>query len=162
MKPNQYLSEKFSNLLKKEISQSINENEEGNHLNIEDTGFWIFVDDKELTIGFGLNHTHYDFDYNSMEEAIDTFFLLLTKRKKITDYSKDVKIFKNKVEIELGKDQLINLGTTSIFSLQFWKKAKSKISYSNKLLETEKVTELWKELINYAQQKEHLHQQLDE
>ena len=29
MKPNQYLFEKFSNLLKKEFSQSINENEEG-------------------------------------------------------------------------------------------------------------------------------------
>ncbi|WP_074405976.1 hypothetical protein [Aquimarina megaterium] len=152
MKPNQYLFEKFSNLLNEEFSQSINEYEDGNHLTIEDTGFWISIDDKELTIGFGLNHTHYNFDYNSMEDAIDTFFLLLTKRKKITDYSKGLKIFKTKVEIEVGNEKLIDLGTTSTFSLQFWKKTESKISYSNELLKTEKVTELWKELINYAQQ----------
>ena len=152
MKPNQYLFEKFSSLLNKEFSQSINEYEDGNHLTIEDTGFWISLDDKELTIGFGLNHTHYNFDYDSMEDAIDTFFLLLTKRKKITDYSKGLRIFKTKVEIEVDNEELINLGTTSTFPLKFWKKTESKISYSNELLNTEKVMAQWKELINYVQQ----------
>ncbi|TNJ41087.1 hypothetical protein KFZ70_02550 [Tamlana fucoidanivorans] len=151
MKPNQYLFEKFKNLLNEEFSQEINKYEDGNHLTIADTGFWISVDDKELIIGFGLNHTHYNFDYDSMEDAIDTFFLLLTKKKKITDYSKGSRIFKTKVEIEVDNEELINLGTTATFPLKFWKKTELKTSYSNELLKTEKVTEQWKELINYAQ-----------
>nr|WP_042289982.1 hypothetical protein [Nonlabens ulvanivorans] len=153
MNPNQYLFEKFSNLLNEEFSQTINEYDEGRHLTIGDTGFWISLDDKELIIGFGLNHTHYNFDYDSMEDAIDTFFLLLTKRKKITDYSKGLKIFKTKVEIEVDNEELINLGTTATFPLQFWKRSESKISYVNEFLKTEKITEQWKELINYAQQR---------
>ena len=154
MKPNQYLFETFSNLLKEEFYQAINEYDEGNHLTIGDTGFWISMDDKELTIGFGLNHIHYNFDFDSMENAIDTFFLLLTKKKKITNYSKGLRIFKTKVEIEVDNEELINLGTTTTFPLQFWKRTESKISYAKELLNTEKVTEQWKELINYAQQKD--------
>ena len=88
-----------------------------------------------------------------MEDAIDTFFLLLTKRKKITDYSKGSRNFKTKVEIELDNKETVDLGTTATFPLQFWKRTESKISYQDELLKTEKVTNEWKELINYVQQR---------
>ncbi|MET2984939.1 hypothetical protein [Aureibaculum conchae] len=152
MKPNQYLFEKFSSLLKDEFHGVVKEYDDGNHISVGETGLWISLDKKELTIGLGLNHIHYDFDYDSMEDAIDTFFLLLTKRKKITDYSKGSRNFKTKVEIELDNKETVDLGTTATFPLQFWKRTESKISYQDELLKTEKVTKEWKELINYAQQ----------
>ena len=152
MKPNQYLFEKFSSLLKDEFHQAVKEYDNGNHITIGETGLWISLDKKELTIGLGLNHIHYDFDYDSMEDAIDTFFLLLTKRKKITDYSKGSRNFKTKVEIELNNKETLDLGTTATFPLQFWKRTESKIFYQNELLNTEKVTKEWKDLINYAKQ----------
>jgi hypothetical protein len=152
MKPNQYIFEKMSAFLKEEFSQDIIEYDEGSHLTIGDSGFWISSDAKELTIGFGMNHTHYDFDYDSMEDAIDTFFLLLTKRKIITDYVKGSKVFKTKVEIELKDEKPINLGTTATFPLQFWKRTESKVTYENGFLSDERATKQWKELINYAQQ----------
>ena len=153
MKSNQYLFEKFSHLLKEEFQQGIKEYDEGNYLTVGDTGLWISLDERELTIGFGLNHTHYDFEYDSMEDAIDTFFLLLTKRKKITNYSKGSRNFKTKVEIEINNKETVDLGTSATFPLQFWKRTESKISYSNELLNTEKVNKEWKELINYAQER---------
>ena len=152
MKSNQYLFEKFSNLLKKEFHEGIKEYDDGNYLAVGDTGLWISLDERELTIGFGLSHVHYDFKYDSMEDAIDTFFLLLTKRKKITNYSKGSRNFKSKVEIEIDNEEIVDLGTTATFPLQFWKRTESKISYSSELLNTEKITKEWKELINYAQQ----------
>ncbi|GAK89211.1 hypothetical protein JCM19297_3735 [Nonlabens ulvanivorans] len=57
------------------------------------------------------------------------------------------------MEIEIDNNDLINLGTTTTFPLQFWKRSESKISYVNEFLKTEKITEQWKELINYAQQR---------
>jgi hypothetical protein len=151
MKPNQYLFEKFSNLLKEEFHQVVKEYDDGNHLTVGDTGLWISLGEKELTIGFGLNHTHYDFDYDSKEDAIDTFFLLLTKRKKITNYSKGSRNYRTKVEIEIDNEEMVDLGTTATFPLQFWKRTESKISFENELLNTEKTIEKWKELITYAQ-----------
>ena len=152
MKPNQYLFEKFSILLKEEFHQGIKKYDDGNHIAVGDTGLWISLNKKELTIGYGLNHIHYNFDYASMEDVIDTFFLLLTKRKKITNYSKGSRNFKTKVEIEIDNEETLDLGTTATFPLQFWKKTESQISYQNELLKTENITEKWKELINYAQQ----------
>ena len=157
MKSNQYLFEKMSNFLREEFQQDIIEYDEGSHLTLGDTGFWISSNNKELTIGFGMNHTHYDFDFDSMEDAIDTFFLLLTKRKKITDYVKGSRIFKTKVEIELEDKELINLGSTATIPLQFWKRTESKISYQEGYLSTEQTTKQWKELINYAQQDVKMH-----
>ncbi|KJS06275.1 MAG: hypothetical protein VR77_05595 [Flavobacteriales bacterium BRH_c54] len=152
MKFNQYLFEKMSTFLKEEFQKDIIEYDEGSHLALGDTGFWISSDDKELTIGFGMNHIHYDFDFDSMEDAVDTFFLLLTKRKKITEYFKGSRIFKTKVEIELDNGKSINLGTTATIPLQFWKRKETKTSYQDGYLSIEKTTQQWKELINYAQQ----------
>lgn len=139
-------------LLKGEFQEDIKEYEEGNNITLVGTGFWISSDDRELTIGLKLNHIHYDFEYDSIEDAIDTFFYLLTEKKKITNYSKGNRIFKTKVEIELENENSIDLGTTSTLPLQFWKKTKTEITHQDAYITTEKVIEVWKELINYAQQ----------
>ncbi len=152
MKPNQYLFEKMSNILKEEFKQDVLEYQEGSYITLGNTGFWISSDDKELTIGLGLNHLHYDFNFDSMEDAIDIFFLLLTKRKKITDYKKGSRVFKTTIEIELENGKSIDLGTTITIPLQFWKKTEAEISYQKEYLSTEIVEKQWKELINYAQQ----------
>lgn len=152
VKPNKYLFERMCHILKEEFKQDIKEHEDGSYLTLGDTGFWISSDDKELIIGLGLNHIHYNFDFDPMKAAIDLFFLLLTKRKKITDYKKGSRIFKTKVEIELENERSINIGTTGTIPLQFWKRTESKISYQKEYISIDKVDKQWKELINYAQQ----------
>lgn len=157
VEPYQYLFERMSNILKKEFEQDILEHDEGNHITLGETGFWISSDDKELTIGLGMNHRHYDFNFDSMEDAIDVFFLLLTKRKKVTDYKKGSNIFKTKVEIELENGKSLDFGTTATIPLQFWKRTESIVSYEKEYLSTEKIEKHWKELINYAQQSVKIH-----
>ncbi|WP_299765362.1 hypothetical protein [uncultured Dokdonia sp.] len=142
----------MTTLLKEEFQEGIKEYEEGNHLTLVGTGFWISSDVRELTIGLEFNHKHYNFEYDSMEDAIDTFFYILTKRKKITNYSKGLRIFKTKVEIEIKDEKPIDFGTTFTLPLQFWKKTKTEITHQDAYIATEKVIEVWKELINYAQQ----------
>lgn len=157
VKPNKYLFERMSNILKREFVDDILELDEGSHISLGETGFWISSNDRELTIGLGMNHRHYDFDFDSMEDAIDLFFLLLTKRKKITDYKKGSRIFKTKVEIEFENEKSLDLGTIATIPLQFWKRTESKVSYEKEYLSTEKVEKHWKELINYAQQSVKMH-----
>jgi len=153
MKPNQYLFDKIKDLMKNVFKEDLIEYEDGNSITLKDTGFWVSVDQKELTIGLEFNHIHYNFDYDSMEDAIDTFFLTLTKRKKITNYSKGSQVFKTKVVIELDNNEILDLGLTSTIPLQFWKKTKSETSYSDEFVNENLVTAEWKELINYAQQR---------
>jgi len=69
------------------------------HLTIGKSGIWISIDDNELTIGHGMNHKHYHNEYNDITEAIDEFFNLLTRKKRITTYNKGNFQYKNKTEI---------------------------------------------------------------
>jgi hypothetical protein len=151
MRPNLYLYQKLKSILKDEFKQDVIEYDDGNHITLGETGIWISCDSKEITIGFGMNHTHYDFDFDSLEDAIDIFFLLLTKKKKITNYKKGESVFKSMVEIEIENEESINLGITGTIPIRFWKKTEIEVSYQNKLLTSDKVSKQWKELITYSQ-----------
>lgn len=47
-------------LLKEHFGSDLKEYEGGKHLTIGDSGIWISCDERELTVGFGLAHHHYD------------------------------------------------------------------------------------------------------
>lgn len=151
MSPNKYLYKKFYNILQEECDIEVVFYENGDYFTLGETGFWSSVDEKELTIGFDFNHRHFNFEFDSIEDAVDHFFLILTKRKIVTDYSKGSRIFKTKIEIEIHQDKVLDFGTTIIFSFKFWKKTKINKTIVAPFVNEQKVINQWKELINYAQ-----------
>lgn len=151
-KPHQDIFDQIKTLLKMTFKDDIKEFEQGTHLTLADTGIWISVDDTELTIGFGLTHRHYNPDYDNINEGIDSFFNLLTKRKRITGYFKGDFCYKNKTEIELGNSNYDNLGTAMTWLFPFWKTTVIKEKFEEKLIDSPEFESEIARIKNYAQQ----------
>jgi len=146
MKKHQIIFEKIKVLLKKHFGEELKEYEEGTNLTIGDSGVWISSDDKELTIGYGMTHTHYDPEYDDIELGIDRFFNLLTRRKRITEYLKGDFSYKNKTEIELDNSEFDNMGISMTWLFPYWKRTKERVSFENNLIDRSLIEDEIKEI----------------
>ncbi|UTW66223.1 hypothetical protein KFE94_16465 [bacterium SCSIO 12643] len=144
MKKHQLIFAKIKKLLIEQIGQDLNQYEEGTYLTIGDTGIWISVSESELTVGYGINHRHYHHEHDDINEAIDEFFDLLTRSKRITEYYKGEFVFKNKVEIENENGEFKNLSTSLTWLFPYWKKTQTKMEID------ELIDELNREVATYT------------
>ena len=151
MKKHQVIYSKIKELLKNHFGSDLKEYEDGDHLAIGDTGIWISCDDSELTVGYGLVHQHFDPEYDDIQNAIDRFFNLLTKRKRITKYYKGNYSYKNKTELILNDSEFENLGTAMTWLFPYWKKTRKEIKYQENLVDHSTIEKEVKEIKNYAQ-----------
>ena len=53
-------------------------------LTIGESEIWISCDDKGLTVGYGLTHTHYKSEFDDLHNSIHRFFNLMAIRIRIT------------------------------------------------------------------------------
>ena len=152
MKKHQIIFEKIKKFLSEQFRQDLNEYEDGSHLTIGETGIWISSDDRELTIGYGMVHQHFDPEYDDIQIAIDRFFNLLTKRKRITKYYKGDFSYKNKIDLVINDSDFENLGTAMTWLFPYWKKTKEEVQYEESLIDFSKIEKELEEIKNYAQQ----------
>ena len=151
MKKHQIIFEKIKKFLSEQFGQDLNEYEDGSHLTIGETGIWISSDDRELTIGYGMVHQHFDPEYDDIQIAIDRFFNLLTKRKRITKYYKGNFSYKNKIDLVINDSDFENLGTAMTWLFPYWKKTKEEVQYEESLIDFSKIEKELVEIKNYAQ-----------
>ena len=151
MKKHQIIFEKIKKFLSEQFGQNLNEYEDGSHLTIGETGIWISSDDRELTIGYGMVHQHFDPEYDDIQTAIDRFFNLLTKRKRITKYYKGNFSYKNKIDLVINDSDFENLGTAMTWLFPYWKKTKEEVQYEESLIDFSKIEKELEEIKNYAQ-----------
>lgn len=151
MKKHQIIFEKIKYLLKERFGSDLKEYEEGMHLTINDSGIWISSDDRELTVGYGLAHTHYDPEYDDTQVAIERFFNLLTRRKRITKFFKGNFSYKIKTELVLSDSEYEDLGTAMTWLFPFWKRTKKEVSFEDSLIDFSKIEMEIEEIKNYAQ-----------
>lgn len=151
MKKHQIIFEKIKKFLSEQFGQDLNEYEDGSHLTIGETGIWISSDDRELTIGYGMVHQHFDPEYDDIQIAIDRFFNLLTKRKRITKYYKGNFSYKNKIDLIINDSDFENLATAMTWLFPYWKKTKEEVQYEESLIDFSKIEKELVEIKNYAQ-----------
>ncbi len=164
MKIHQVIFDKTRSLLKKHLGDKLNvdiekygDGYEETHLTITDTDLWFSCDDREITIGSGLNHRHYDSEFDNINDIIEDLFDLLTQRKRITEYYKGKTCYKKKTEIEIEKSKYKELSTSLTFLFPFWKPTKEKVSYEDKLIDENDIIAEIEEIKNYAQQSVKMH-----
>lgn len=134
MKKHEVLFKKIKNILLEQFGEKLQEDEDGTHIAIGDSGVWITIDKRELTFGYGFIHNHFDYEYDDLNIAIDTFVNLLTNRKRITHYFKGNFRYKNKIEFELNSSKYKEFGSASTWALLFWKQTKETVSFDNALI----------------------------
>ena len=150
MKKHHVLFTKIKDLLKSNFGADLKEYDEGTHLTINDSGIWIDCDDSQLTIGYGLAHTHYNPDYDNIHNAVENFFDLLTKRKRITIYYKGSFQFKNITEFVISDSEYEHVGTSKTWLYPYWKKTHTKVKLIEPLLDSSKILNEIEEIKNYA------------
>jgi hypothetical protein len=143
--------DKIKTMLKEYFKENLKEFEEGKYLTISDSGIWISVDDTELTIGYGLASRHYNTEYDDISTGIDSFYNLLTKRKKITRFFKGGFCYKTKIEVELRKDCYDYFGTLMTWLFPFWKTTTTEIKFEDKFINSLEFENSITAIINYIQ-----------
>ena len=103
-------------------------------LSIKKTDFWLSIDEKEFTVGYGLNHTHFSEDYGNLYDGIIQAFDLLTNKIKTTNHIKGNTIFRTITEIEFPNSKLENIGETGLLIFPFWKKTKTETYFSDLIM----------------------------
>ena len=117
-------------------------------LKIENTEFWLSIDEKEFTVGYGFNHTHFSDDYGNLYEGIIQAFDLITNKVKTTKFIKGNTIFKTIVEIEFPNSELVNIGETGLLIFPFWKKTKIETYFSDLIINKSEIENEVNKLIN--------------
>ena len=135
MKTHQVIFQNIKELLNTHLKEIIEEHEEGSYISIGDSGIWISCDDRELSVGYGFSHTHYDPEYDNLLEPINDFFNLLTKRKRVTVYYKGNFQYKSKTEIELDNESFKYLARSITWLFPYWKKTTTKKMFTDKILD---------------------------
>ena len=84
MKTHEKKFEEIYNLLKEKLCERVifSQGHETKFLELKDSNFWLSMNKDELTVGFGLNHSHFSEDYNNLENGIIRVFDLLTNQIK--------------------------------------------------------------------------------
>jgi hypothetical protein len=139
MADHQEVFKKIKDFLSRHATIKVDDLDYGTHLTIDKTEVWMESDPAELTIGYGLGHRHYNPKHDDLRPALDKLFNLLTKRRRITLYSKRDKVFKEKIEIQLSEDKYEELGTQFKGMFPFWQKTTERIRFEEPLIEYSKV-----------------------
>ncbi len=135
MKNHELIFEKIKTLLKKYFKDELILSKDGYQINIGDSGIWMLCDVREITIGFGMNHQHYNEDYQGIHEAMEHFFDLIGRRKRVTEYFKGNSCFRCETEVELGEGEYYSIGTTELLFYPYWKKTEKKVYFENALID---------------------------
>ena len=138
--------EKIKEILETHLKGQVNEFENGTHLTISGSEIWISTESGEFTIGYGLPHTHYDPEYDSLNNALDDFINLLTKRKRVTLFLKGNMIYKVKTEIEIDNQKFREFGTSMTWFFPFWRKTTKIVIFENPVIEYSKIEKEIKDL----------------
>ena len=152
MKKHQLIFDKIKGLLYEQFGEDLNEYEEGTNLSIGNSGIWISVDTQELTIGYGTNHRHYHSEFHDINEALDDFFNLLTRKKRITEYYKGKYAYKIRTEIENASGIFKELSTSLTWLFPYWKKTRTTVEIKQNLINYAEIEKQIVEIKNYAQQ----------
>ncbi|TCI93051.1 hypothetical protein [Tenacibaculum sp. M341] len=159
MKIHQAIFEKTEELLKKhlgdKLSIDVEKYDDGyieTHISIIDTNFWVSCDDRELTVGSGFNHRHFNPEFDDINEIIEVLLNSLTKRKRITEYYKGKFHYKTKTEIESKNGEFSELSTSLTWLFPFWKKTKEKVVIEKSIIDQKLIEKEINEIKNYAQQ----------
>ena len=150
-KKHQQIFDRIKQLLSKQFGEELNEYEDGMHLTIGESGIWISADEMELTVGYGMNHRHYNPEYDNINDAVQEFFNLLTKKKRITAYYKGKFLYKTKAEIETDNGEFSELSTSLTWFFPFWKKTNEKVQIEKNIIDQELIEKEMTEIKNYAQ-----------
>ena len=121
-------------LLAKHIEIELREEDYGASFWGSDSGLWMDYDTSCLTIGFGASHRHHYPEHEDLRPVIEEFFNMLTRRKRITHYSKGGRFFKEEIEFELGDNQYRKFGRTIYLFVPFWKKTETEVHFEEPLL----------------------------
>ncbi len=158
MKVHQVIFEKTKELLKKHLGDKLSIDIEKyddeyleTHISITDTDFWVSCDDRELTIGNGFNHRHFNPEFDDINEIIEVLLNSLTKRKRITEYYKGKFHYKTKAEIESENGEFSELSTSLTWLFPFWKKTKEKVVIEKNIIDQKLIEKEIDEINNYAQ-----------
>ncbi len=146
MVDHQEVFKKIKDLLSRHVTIKVDELDHGTHLTIDKTEIWMESDSSELTIGYGLGHRHYDPKHDDLRPALDTLFNLLTKRRRITLYSKRDKVFKERIDIQMSDDKYKEFGVGFKRMFPFWQKTTEKIIIEEPLIEYSKVEKELKDI----------------
>ncbi len=141
VKKHEILFKKIKEVLKKHFPDRLIEAQDGQHLTIRDSNIWIQMDSDELIIGYGDVCNYYNPEQNNLNQAVDRFLSLLTKRKKVTEYLRGEFSYKYEVVIEQKHEMYEMIGTTIRWLFPFWKKKQKKITFQDKLIEPSKLQE---------------------
>ena len=150
MKAHQTIYENIKTILKDYFGEDLREYDDGDHITIGDTGIWISSDDSELTVGHGMNHRHYDCEIDNMQDAINEFQNILTRKKRITNYYKGEHSFKSTAEIENQNGDFEVLSTSLTWLYPFWKKTIIETYNIDPIINSPKIIKQIEELKEYA------------
>ncbi|MEO9802532.1 MAG: hypothetical protein ABJF04_04755 [Reichenbachiella sp.] len=150
MKIHRKVFEELKNLLTEELGGNITEHERGTYIEINETNIWFSTDEHEFTVAYGIVHNHYDPEFEVIKAAIDRLFNLLTCRIKKTNFLKGDFTFKHRIDLELPNGELENVGTGMTWLYPYWKKTIQKVSFSNNLIERDKINEQIEKIKDYA------------
>ncbi len=139
MEKHEKIYERIKELLIQLFPKELNEIEDENHISIGETGIWISSDSRELTVGYGLVHIHYDPKYDDLSKVIDVFFNLLTCKKQITKFYKGNFSYKYQVDLLLADNEIFNLGTSMTWLFPYWKKTTRKVQVEDEIIELDKI-----------------------
>ncbi len=148
MKTHQKVFEALKKLLVKELDGKITEHDDGLYVEIDGTPIWFSADEKELTIGYGIIHNHFDPEYDNIANAIDRLFNLLTCRIKVTYFKKGSFPYKHIIEIEHPDGEIEHIGTGMAWLYPFWRKTKKEIDWHSNLVEGSRVKQSFAEIKN--------------
>ena len=159
MKVHQVIFKKTEALLKKHLGDKLsiyvrkyNHGYIETNISIIDNDFWVSCDDRELTIGNGLNHQHFNPEFDDINEIIEVLLNSLTKRKRITEYYKGKFHYKTKAELESKNGEFSELSTSLTWLFPFWKKTKEKVVIEKNIIDQKLIEKEINEIKNYAQQ----------
>jgi len=159
LKVHQVILKKTEAFLKRHLGNKLNiaiekydDGYKETHLSITDTDFRISCDDRELTIGNGFNHQHFNPEYDDINEIIEILLNSLTKRKRITEYYKSKFHYKTKAEIESANGEFSELSTSMTWLFPFWKKTKEKVIIEKNIIDQKLIEQEIEEIKNYVQQ----------
>lgn len=109
----------------------------GTHIALESDGFWCSVDEREITLGVGVHHVHFDPNHDELKYITWSLQNLLTCKSRTTTFTKGKTIFKQKLEVELPDGDLWHFDTMHILIFPFWRKTFVQVEHHSPILSSE-------------------------
>lgn len=134
MNTHEEIFDKIKLLLWKYLPELLEQEDDGMYLAIRNTGVWVSLSSRELTIGYGMTHIHYDAEYDDLSDALQFFLNLLTCKRKVTKYYKGSFFYKNKVELLLTDGAVYDVGVTMTWLFPYWKNTRCEVEIQDEII----------------------------